>query len=99
MRTFQQQRNYERFEQLPPQVRQLTVSSLRDFWEVLSNLWRFPSKEPRVRQKMDRFGTIYWEAYDPLHELSIRFDDEQAMMVWLDKQFYRQPRANFWNIS
>lgn len=99
MRTFQQQRNYERLEQLPPQLDQLTASSFRWVWEVLSNLWQLPSSEPKVRQKMDSSGTLYWQAYDPLHHLTIRFEDEQAVMEWLDRQIYRRSRANLWNID
>lgn len=98
MRTFEQQRNYERLEQLPPQFRQLAVLSVRNCWEFLSNLWQSASKEPRVRQKIDNCGHVYWEAYDPMHDLTLCFDDEQAVMVWLDKQLYRQPRANLWNL-
>lgn len=99
MRTFQQQRNDERREQRAPQLRELGSASLKWLREVLSDLWELPSKEPRVRQKIDRSGTVYWQAYDPIHDLTTRFDDEQAVLEWLDRQLYRQSRCNLWNID
>ena len=96
MRTFQQQRNYEQLEQLPPQVRKLIGLGVRDLWQSFLEFWEFPSKEPRVRQKINSSGNVYWQVYDPWHDCTLHFDHEQEVMVWLEEQHYRRYCPNVW---
>lgn len=46
------------------------------------------SSEPRVWQKRDRFGQIYWQVYDPIRDRSARFSSEQEVRQWLEENFY-----------
>lgn len=59
MRTFQQQRNYEKLEQLPPQIGELARLKLWWLRKAFGDFWHSPSGEPRVRQRSDRLGNIY----------------------------------------
>jgi len=99
MRTFQQQRNYEKLEQLPPQVGELASLELRRIWQTFLDFGHSPSGEPQVRQKTDRVGNVYWRVYDPVSDHTIRFDDQQEVMIWLDERHYRKSRPNLWNIT
>jgi hypothetical protein len=95
MRTIQQQRNYEKLEQLPPQVFQLTNLGLWQLWRKVTDFWQVSAKEPRVNQKMDFKGNLYWEIYDPLDDCMLHFDQEQDVMIWLEEQPYRRVRPIF----
>jgi hypothetical protein len=99
MRTFQQQLNPIELEQLPLQIRRSMSSELACFWQSFLGFWHSPPREPRVWRRSDRFGKVYWQVYDPLHDCTIRFDDEQNMLMWLDDQHYRRSRPNPWDLD
>ncbi|MEO1402642.1 MAG: hypothetical protein AAFV72_15540 [Cyanobacteria bacterium J06635_1] len=46
-----------------------------------------PSGEPSIAQILCN-GQLYWEAYDPYLEKTIRFGSETEVRVWLDQQQY-----------
>ncbi len=94
MRTFQQQRNYEKLEQLPPQVGELARLQLWWLRQAFLDYWYSPSGEPQVRQKTDRFGKEYWRVYDPVSDRTVRFDEQQDVMIWLDERHYRKLQPN-----
>jgi hypothetical protein len=98
MRTIQQQRNYEKLEQLPPQIRELVSLELRRLWHAWVEVWNFIPGEPRVRQTVDRNGNMAWQVYEPLHDCTLSFDDEQKLLVWLDEQHYRKTQPKLWDI-
>lgn len=99
MRTYQQQRNYEKLEQLRPQVRERVLIGLRQICEDYLVFWSSATGEPRVRQDVDADGNIYWEAYDPQHHCTVRFDEEQKLLVWLDEKPYRNAELNPWDLN
>lgn len=99
MRTFQQQRNYEKLEQLPPQIGELARLKLWWLGQAFRDFWHSPSGEPQVRQKTDRFGNLYWRVYDPVSDRTVRFDNQQQVLIWLDERHYRRVRSNAWNMG
>jgi len=46
------------------------------------------SSEPRIWQKQDRSGQVYWQVYDPIRNRSDRFSSEQEVRRWLEENFY-----------
>lgn len=98
MRTYQQQKNYERLEQLPLQQLEPISQALKQLWQAFVDVWQLPAKEPQVRQKIDRSGRVYWEVYDPLQDCMLRFDDEEYVMIWLEEQHHRQYRR-LWSLG
>ncbi len=40
--------------------------------------------EMTIAPAMNRSGSMEWQVYDPRTEKIIKFDSEQAMIVWLD---------------
>jgi|GEM_PF-5573800 hypothetical protein len=99
MRTLQQQRNYEKLEQLPPQFRERVRIGLHQLCEDYLEFWSSASGEPKVRQDVDRLGNVYWETYDPQHHCPVRFDDEQKLLAWLDEKPYRNAQLNPWDMN
>jgi hypothetical protein len=99
MQTFQPQQNCKTLEQSPLQVRRSASVELPWFWQAFLGFWNSSPREPRVHQKIDRLGNPYWRVYDPLHDCTIRFDNEQHLLVWLDEQHYHRARPNPWDID
>ncbi|MBD2463675.1 hypothetical protein H6G89_21990 [Oscillatoria sp. FACHB-1407] len=95
MRTFQQQRNYEKLEQLPPQIGTLIHLKLYGLWQTCLGFWETVPNEPRVQQRFDQRGNVYWHVYDPSRDCTLDFDDEQNLLVWLDEQHYHRAQPNF----
>jgi hypothetical protein len=99
MRTFQQQHNYEKLEQLSPQIQELVRLGVWWLWQTVIDFLHTPSGEPEVKQKIDRVGNIYWRVYDPVSDRTVRFNDKQEVMIWLDERHYRRAHSHLWNIS
>jgi hypothetical protein len=65
------------------------------FWESLHSIWKnflnqllADPNELQVRQKVDRHGNIYWQAYDPVTGKSFASGSEVDMSMWIE-QLYR----------
>ncbi|WNZ25808.1 hypothetical protein HJG54_25205 [Leptolyngbya sp. NK1-12] len=54
-------------------------------WDAVSTP---ASNEPQIWQKRDRFGQVYWQAYDPIRDRFARFSSEQEVRQWLEQNFY-----------
>lgn len=54
-------------------------------------LWSYFNQrlEPRVWQKRDRYGNLYWVIYDPTTGYSSSFSSEKEVRVWLEQRYYR----------
>jgi hypothetical protein len=50
--------------------------------------------EPRIKQKCDRFGNIYWRVYDPISDSHCSFHSEQEVRSWLDTRYYHTSNVN-----
>ncbi|MCC5646965.1 hypothetical protein LC607_29420 [Nostoc sp. CHAB 5824] len=65
------------------------------FWEYLHIIWgNFVKKviadpnELQVLQKVDRYGNIYWQAYDPRTGKSFSSGSQADVCMWIE-QLYR----------
>ncbi|MBW4564596.1 MAG: hypothetical protein KME32_26400 [Mojavia pulchra JT2-VF2] len=68
---------------------------LTSVWKSLLNFWQSEMKilladpdELQVRQKIDRHGNIYWQAYDPVTGKSFSSGSEVDISMWIE-QLYR----------
>ncbi|BAY79237.1 hypothetical protein NIES25_57210 (plasmid) [Nostoc linckia NIES-25] len=66
-----------------------------NFWKSLHNIWEKFIKqlladpnELQVTQKVDRYGKIYWQAYDPVTGKSFASGSEVEVSMWIE-QLYR----------
>ncbi|WP_414548283.1 hypothetical protein [Anabaena sp. CCY 0017] len=48
------------------------------------------SSELQVWQKSDRYGHIYWRAYNPITGRSACFGSEAEMRIWIEMQYYQE---------
>jgi hypothetical protein len=46
------------------------------------------SHEPQVKQKCDRYGNQYWQAYDFNSNKSYTFTSEQDVRVWIENRYH-----------
>ena len=46
-------------------------------------------REPKISQKCDRKGNIYWQIYDPVTRQYTSFASEKEVRIWLEKRYYR----------
>ncbi|MGJ5673197.1 MAG: hypothetical protein ACR9NN_06230 [Nostochopsis sp.] len=61
--------------------------NLRKIWQKLIN-YLVASQELQVRQKIDRHGNLYWQAYDPTTGKSFMSGSESDILAWIE-QLYR----------
>jgi hypothetical protein len=45
--------------------------------------------ELQIRQQVDRFGNMWWNAYDPVTGGSQRFFTQAEMLTWIEKYYCR----------
>lgn len=46
--------------------------------------------EPKVWQKKDRKGNIYWRVYNPTTGYCGSFNSEEEVRMWLEERYYLQ---------
>lgn len=56
--------------------------------QILGDLF-LHSSEPKIQQKRDRSGNLYFKVYDPMTQHSCTLDSEREVRVWLEKRYYR----------
>ncbi|BAZ67874.1 hypothetical protein NIES4106_26310 [Fischerella sp. NIES-4106] len=61
--------------------------NLRNIWQEIIN-YLVASQELQVKQKIDRHGNHYWQAYDPTTGKSFMSGSESDMLAWIE-QLYR----------
>ena len=44
--------------------------------------------EPRAKRKMDEFGNLSYQVYDPVSNSHHTFTSEEALRIWLDQRYY-----------
>jgi hypothetical protein len=47
------------------------------------------NSEPKISQHCDRQGHVFWRAYDPISQLSERFESEAEVRIWLEQRYSR----------
>lgn len=55
-------------------------------WHYLS-IFFTKKNELQIRQQCDRFGNIWWNAYDPVTGISKRFFTQTQMLTWMEKYY------------
>lgn len=67
------------------------------FFQLLQTHWQrwlnrlIQKNELRVWQTCDRHGNVLWHAFDPLTEEAVTCGSEEAIRVWVEKHYYRNP--------
>ncbi|BAY10958.1 hypothetical protein [Calothrix sp. NIES-2098] len=61
--------------------------ALHSFWQNTMQTLLAPD-ELQVIQKVDRYGNIYWQAYDPVTGKSFSSGSEVDVSMWIE-QLYR----------
>ena len=62
---------------------------------IIDNFWSkliYRKTEPKVWQKCDREGNIYWLIFNPITSLYISFGSEQEVRIWLEERYYHRPK-------
>lgn len=57
-------------------------------WQFLLNAI-VPSSDPKIYQKRDRQGNIYFRVYDPATGSTSVFATEKEVRIWLDQRYYQ----------
>ncbi|MBE9046636.1 hypothetical protein IQ255_19865 [Pleurocapsales cyanobacterium LEGE 10410] len=47
--------------------------------------------EPKIWQKHDPKGNIYWLVFDPFTSSYSYFSSEQEVRIWIEKRYHRCP--------
>lgn len=63
-------------------------SALNQFGTALLKLFD-QSQEPRISKRFDRWGNIYFSAYDPVDRTYYVFTSEPEIRIWLEQRYYR----------
>lgn len=72
----------------PAKQNSIKLPGLEQLWNsVLEILTKSP--EPKVYQKHDRNGKLYFQVYDPIARQSSTFNTEQEVRIWLDQRYYQ----------
>ena len=64
------------------------INFMTNFWQKIENSLVKTNPEPQVRQKCDRFGNKYWQAYDFHTNKSYTFGSEQDVRVWIENRYH-----------
>lgn len=62
---------------------------------LISKIWQTFSKiliiddNLKIWQKCDRFGNLYWQAYNPKTRNFVYFASETEVRIWIEQQLYR----------
>jgi len=57
-------------------------------WQKLDNILTI-NDDLKIWQKRDRFGNIYWQAYNPKTRKFVGFASEKEVRIWIEQQLYR----------
>jgi hypothetical protein len=64
------------------------INFMTNLWQKIENSLVTSNHEPQVRQKCDRFGNKYWQAYDFYTNQSYTFASEQDVRVWIENRYH-----------
>ncbi|MEC4986278.1 MAG: hypothetical protein SAJ37_06645 [Oscillatoria sp. PMC 1068.18] len=65
-------------------------------WQIVAKdiVWEYflkitvRSSEPRIYEKQNSQGKIYWQVYDPVTNFCGSFASENEVRIWLEKRYY-----------
>lgn len=76
------------FQKQKPTIKPNFLSKLNKIWQYLIAVLT-KQNELQVKQKSDRFGNTWWNAYDPATGESVSFGSETEMLIWIEQRYYR----------
>lgn len=76
------------FQKQKPIIKSNFFSKLNNIWQYLIAIFT-KQNELQVRQKSDRFGNTWWNAYDPATGESVSFGSDTEMLIWIEQRYYR----------
>jgi len=64
------------------------ILALNTVWQHLITIL---TKQPelQVRQRYNRFGNTWWEAYDLMTGSTVSFGSEIEMLAWIEQRYYQ----------
>ncbi len=80
---------YKKLELIPDSVAQ-PKRGLSGVAEWFANVWQAigiseKSNEPDIWQTRDRYGNVWWHAYDPVTGQTSYLSSEEEVLMWLDQ--------------
>lgn len=66
----------------------IKLPSLEQLWNSLLNTF-VSASEPRIYQKRNAAGELYYKVYDPIARQTNTFFSETEVRVWLDQRYYQ----------
>jgi hypothetical protein len=51
--------------------------------------WVIQTSEPKVSERRDHKGHLYYQVYDPMSNTSAAFGSEAEIRAWLEQRYYR----------
>jgi hypothetical protein len=57
----------------------------------LQNLWQYLTSEqtePQIEQKSDRYGSLYYQIYDPITRRYTFLASEREVRIWLENRYH-----------
>lgn len=64
------------------------INSISKLWKKIENSLIVHKKEPKIQQKYDANGNLYWQAYDFSTNKSYTFISENDVRVWLENRYH-----------
>jgi hypothetical protein len=64
------------------------ISRVSQFWQSFVRFLS-GSSEPRISQKRDRSGNLYFQVHDPVSGQSLSLYSEQEVRMWIDQRYSR----------
>lgn len=66
----------------------MIINFITNIWQKVSDSLVTSNHEPQVRQKRDRYGNEYWQAYDFNTNKSYTFGSEQDVRAWIENRHH-----------
>ncbi len=64
-------------------------------FSLFNKIWQYiliaqaEAQQPKIWQRRDRLGQIWWYGYDPVTDRSICRDSEDEIRIWLEERYYQ----------
>lgn len=64
------------------------VSLLINTFKRIGYDWLFPSHEPKIEQKRDHHGNLYWQVYDLTTNKTYSFGSDRDVRAWIEQKYH-----------
>jgi hypothetical protein len=75
-----------------PFMRISLAQRLGKFWggfQKAMATWMTQKSEPKVYERCDRLGNLYYQVYDPVSGISAKFSSDTEIRIWLEQRYSR----------